>query len=271
MCGAAGMNEFIEQFLIEGRELVAQGNDDLLALEEQPGDKERLDSAFRAFHTLKGAAGIVDFDAMARALHAAEDVLSAVRSGSVADDARRDRSLPRLPRPGRRPGSTRCRRPARSRATPRPRPTNSSRRFAWSARRTRPAAAEASSSPPRRRRARPADGALSRSRASVLEAQKQLLAETRRRTAQPGRWKSAGRVAANVLRHQAGLPRPPTFERLAESRSAAGAARAMALAIDRSSRASSAAAPAQAGSLPARRRRKPRCGSTSSGSTRWSG
>jgi two-component system chemotaxis sensor kinase CheA len=77
------MNEFVEQFLIEGRELVAQGNDDLLALEEQPDDRERLDSAFRGFHTLKGAAGIVDFVAMSRALHAAEDVLSAVRSKSA--------------------------------------------------------------------------------------------------------------------------------------------------------------------------------------------
>ena len=61
------MNEFVEQFLIEGRELVAQGNDDLLALEEQPDDRERLDGAFRGFHTLKGAAGIVDFVAMSRA------------------------------------------------------------------------------------------------------------------------------------------------------------------------------------------------------------
>jgi two-component system chemotaxis sensor kinase CheA len=62
------MNEFIEQFLIECRELVTQATDDLLAL--------------RAFHTLKGAAGIVDFDAMGRALHAAEDVLAAVRSNA---------------------------------------------------------------------------------------------------------------------------------------------------------------------------------------------
>ena len=77
------MNEFLDQFLIESRELVSQGNDDLLALEEHPEDRERLDSAFRAFHTLKGGAGIVDFSAMARALHAAEDGLSAVRSGSV--------------------------------------------------------------------------------------------------------------------------------------------------------------------------------------------
>ncbi len=74
------MNEFVEQFLIESRELVGQAIDDLLALEENPSDRERLDSAFRAFHTLKGAAGIVDFAAMARTLHAAEDILAAIRS-----------------------------------------------------------------------------------------------------------------------------------------------------------------------------------------------
>ena len=77
------MNEFIEQFLLESRELVEQATDDLLALEEHPGDSARLDSAFRAFHTLKGGAGIVDFAAMERALHVAEDVLAAVRAGSA--------------------------------------------------------------------------------------------------------------------------------------------------------------------------------------------
>ena len=76
------MNEFVEQFLIEGRELVAQGNDDLLALEERPGDRERLDGAFRAFHTLKGAAGIVDFVAMSRA-------------GAMTSDSSRFAVLPR--------------------------------------------------------------------------------------------------------------------------------------------------------------------------------
>ncbi len=75
------MNEFIEQFLVECRELVAQATDDLLALEERPSDRDRLDSAFRAVHTLKGAAGIVDFAAMASALHAGENVLAAVRAG----------------------------------------------------------------------------------------------------------------------------------------------------------------------------------------------
>lgn len=74
------MNEFIEQFLVECRELVTQATDDLLRLEERSDERELLDSVFRAFHTLKGAAGIVDFDAMGRALHAAEDILAVARA-----------------------------------------------------------------------------------------------------------------------------------------------------------------------------------------------
>jgi two-component system, chemotaxis family, sensor kinase CheA len=75
------VNEFLEQFLIESRELIEQATDDLLALEQAPDDQNRIDSAFRAFHTLKGAAGIIEFALMGRLLHAAEDVLSAVRAG----------------------------------------------------------------------------------------------------------------------------------------------------------------------------------------------
>jgi len=75
------MNEFLEQFVIEVRDLAEQAADDLLALERDPGDRDRLDSAFRGFHTLKGAAAIVEFAAMGRAVHAAEDVLDAVRRG----------------------------------------------------------------------------------------------------------------------------------------------------------------------------------------------
>ena len=75
------MNEFLEQFLIESRELVEQATADLLALEHEPDNRSVLDGAFRAFHTLKGAAGIMDFSAMARRTHAAEDLLSAVRAG----------------------------------------------------------------------------------------------------------------------------------------------------------------------------------------------
>jgi len=55
------MDELLTQFLIESRELVDQAVDDLLALEKAPSDRNRFDDAFRAFHTLKGGAGIVEF------------------------------------------------------------------------------------------------------------------------------------------------------------------------------------------------------------------
>lgn len=75
------MNEFTEQFLIEARELTEQASADLLRLEEKPQEREALEKAFRAFHTLKGAAGIMEYAAMERLLHRAEDALQDVRSG----------------------------------------------------------------------------------------------------------------------------------------------------------------------------------------------
>ena len=78
------MNEFLQQFLIESRELIDQASEGLLSLEQSPLDAERLDAVFRAFHTLKGGAGIVEFPLMERAMHAAEDVLSNARSGKQA-------------------------------------------------------------------------------------------------------------------------------------------------------------------------------------------
>ena len=81
------MDELIEQFLIEGRELVQQASDDLLALEDgHPSDAGRIDSAFRAVHTLKGSVGFFDFGPMGELLHGAEDLLGAVRGGRLTAD-----------------------------------------------------------------------------------------------------------------------------------------------------------------------------------------
>ncbi len=75
------MNDFLSQFLLESREFVQQATEGLLVLEQSPRDAERLDSVFRAFHTLKGGAGIVEFAAMEHAVHAAEEILSNARAG----------------------------------------------------------------------------------------------------------------------------------------------------------------------------------------------
>jgi two-component system chemotaxis sensor kinase CheA len=78
------MDELLEQFLIEGPELVEQAGADLLALEQRPGDDAHLDGAFRAIHTLKGSVGLFDLEPMGVLLHRAEDLLDEVRQGRAA-------------------------------------------------------------------------------------------------------------------------------------------------------------------------------------------
>ncbi len=77
------MNALHEQFITESRELIQQATDDLIALENEDFAFERIERVFRAFHTLKGSAGVVDLPAMALALHAAEDLLAAIHSGKL--------------------------------------------------------------------------------------------------------------------------------------------------------------------------------------------
>jgi two-component system chemotaxis sensor kinase CheA len=81
------VNALQEQFVIEARELVRQATDNLIALERDAASPERIDSVFRAFHTLKGAAGVVELPAMSIMLHAAEDLLAGVRNGTRGLDA----------------------------------------------------------------------------------------------------------------------------------------------------------------------------------------
>ena len=80
-------DDLLQHFIVEARELVQQATDDLLALEHAPAGAVHLDSAFRAIHTLKGSVGLFDFAPMGLALHAAEDLLSALRSGQARLDS----------------------------------------------------------------------------------------------------------------------------------------------------------------------------------------
>jgi two-component system, chemotaxis family, sensor kinase CheA len=72
-----------EQFVTEARELIGQATDDLIVLERDGASPERIDRVFRAFHTLKGSAGVVELPAMSIMLHAAEDLLASVRQGTL--------------------------------------------------------------------------------------------------------------------------------------------------------------------------------------------
>ncbi len=80
------MSALQEQFVTEARDLIRQATDDLIVL-ERGESSERIDSVFRAFHTLKGSAGVVELPAMSIALHAAEDLLADIRHGMLGVNA----------------------------------------------------------------------------------------------------------------------------------------------------------------------------------------
>ncbi|MBR1279986.1 chemotaxis protein CheA [Bradyrhizobium sp. AUGA SZCCT0283] len=81
------MSALEDQFVAEARELIRQATDNLIALERDGMSPERIDSVFRAFHTLKGSAGVVELPAMSIVLHAAEDLLDSVRHGTLGAGA----------------------------------------------------------------------------------------------------------------------------------------------------------------------------------------
>lgn len=80
------IDELLVQFLIEGREQAQEASADLAALQRAPQDAARLDSCFRAVHTLKGSADLLGLRPLGRVLHVAEDRLGALRGGAAAPD-----------------------------------------------------------------------------------------------------------------------------------------------------------------------------------------
>jgi two-component system, chemotaxis family, sensor kinase CheA len=73
----------LQSFREETEECLAQMEQLLLALEANPGDRELVSALFRAAHTIKGNASLLEFDALARFLHDVEDLLDVFRGNSV--------------------------------------------------------------------------------------------------------------------------------------------------------------------------------------------
>ena len=73
----------LQSFREETEECLVQMEQLLLALEAHPEDRESLSSLFRAVHTIKGNASLLEFSALARFLHGVEDLLDLCRSRAV--------------------------------------------------------------------------------------------------------------------------------------------------------------------------------------------
>jgi len=76
----------VQTFLVESRELLDEMEHSLLHLETDAADHEQINSIFRAAHTIKGSAGLFDFETMVSFTHHVESLLEKMRSGAISID-----------------------------------------------------------------------------------------------------------------------------------------------------------------------------------------
>jgi two-component system, chemotaxis family, sensor kinase CheA len=79
--------ELIGDFLVEAREHLSTIEGQLLALERSPSDMEAIHAVFRAFHTIKGLAGFLDFQVIREVAHEVETVLDLARNEKLVVDS----------------------------------------------------------------------------------------------------------------------------------------------------------------------------------------
>jgi two-component system chemotaxis sensor kinase CheA len=72
-----------QSFREEAAELLTELESTLLSLEEDPDNRELLDSAFRALHTIKGSGAMFGFEAAARFTHHLENAFDLVRKSKI--------------------------------------------------------------------------------------------------------------------------------------------------------------------------------------------
>jgi two-component system chemotaxis sensor kinase CheA len=75
--------EYVREFLVESAENLDQLDQDLVALEENPRDSQRLASIFRTVHTIKGTSGFFGFAKLGAITHSGEHLLGQLRDGKI--------------------------------------------------------------------------------------------------------------------------------------------------------------------------------------------
>lgn len=80
------LDEALQTFIIESRDLLQQMEAALLQIERSPDDTDLINAIFRAAHTIKGSAGLFGLDHVVSFTHVAESVLDKVRDGELVID-----------------------------------------------------------------------------------------------------------------------------------------------------------------------------------------
>ena len=76
-------DDFLQEFVIEARELLESAEASLLALDPSDPDPESVNAIFRAFHSVKGTAGFMSLTEIGGLAHTAESMLDEVRKGTL--------------------------------------------------------------------------------------------------------------------------------------------------------------------------------------------
>jgi len=77
------MDELTTTFVTECRDQLLAMEDGLLRLEQSPDDADNLGAIFRAAHTIKGGAGVVECRFIEAFTHKLENVLDQLRNGEI--------------------------------------------------------------------------------------------------------------------------------------------------------------------------------------------
>jgi len=77
------MDEILSVFSVEAREQLEAMEAGLMQLEEGDRDPETINAVFRAAHTIKGGAGVVEIHAVEKFTHVLENVLDRLRNGEI--------------------------------------------------------------------------------------------------------------------------------------------------------------------------------------------
>ena len=81
------MDELRQAYIAESQELLSSLDENLLLLEQNPGDANALNAVFRAAHTIKGGAGIIECDYIVAFTHVVENALDGARDGQIKVDS----------------------------------------------------------------------------------------------------------------------------------------------------------------------------------------
>jgi len=77
------MDNLLAEFINETRDLIQEASQDFLSIEENPDDKDLINSLFRAMHTIKGASGFFEISPLTRLVHEAENILDRARENEL--------------------------------------------------------------------------------------------------------------------------------------------------------------------------------------------